>query len=182
MWLERLQDFQKNNKQDLNLKVEYHLAIYIMKILQEAFDFSINKTKTKENLVTTLITKDKKRILTPEQFYYWWQIDRYDELVAEEEIILGNFNELKTKIMKASQNNNLPQILDTDSEEESDKKYKKIEDHKRKIDKLNEALKKEAEASNKKLNMLSQFRMMYTNTESLKRLLEGIEIILQNKE
>jgi len=29
--------------------------------------------------------------------------------------------------------------------------------------------------------MLSQFRMMYPNTESLKRLLEAIEIILQNK-
>ena len=49
------------------------------------------------------------------------------------------------------------------------------------IEKLNDALKKEADASNKKLSMLSQFRMMYTNTESLKRLLEAIEIILQNK-
>ena len=59
---------------------------------------------------------------------------------------------------------------------------KQIEDHKQKIGKLNDALKKEAEASNKKLGMLSQFRMMYTNTESLKRLLEAIEIILRNKE
>ena len=83
--------------------------------------------------------------------------------------------------MKASQSNKVPQISDTDSEEETAKKIKKIEDHKQKLGKLNDALRKEAEASNKKLTMLSQFRMMYPNTESLKRLLEAIEIILQNK-
>ena len=84
--------------------------------------------------------------------------------------------------MKASQSNRIPQILDTDSEEETENKMKQIEDHKHKVGKLNDALRKEAEASNKKLAMLSQFRMMYTNTESLKRLLEAIEIILQNKD
>ena len=83
--------------------------------------------------------------------------------------------------MRASQSNKIPQILDTDSEEETEKKMKQIEDHKQKVGKLNDALKKEADASNKKLGMLSQFRMMYTNTDSLKRLLESIEIILQNK-
>ena len=181
MWLESLQEFQGNDKQHLNFKVEYHLAIYITKILQGRVEFSIRKTKSKENMVTTLITEDKKKILTPEQFYYWWQIERYDELVAEEEIILSSFNQLKAKIMKASQSNKVPQILDTDSEEETEKKMKQIEDHKQKVGKLNDALKKEAEASNKKLSMLSQFRMMYTNTESLQRLLEAIEIILQNK-
>ena len=181
MWLESLQEFEKNNKQHLNFKVEYHLAIYITKILQGRVDFSMKKTKTKEFMVTTLHNEDKKKNLTPEQFYYWWQIERYDELVAEEEIILSDFNQLKAKIMKASQNNQIPQILDTDSEEETEKKMKQIEDHKQKVGKLNEALKKEADASNKKLGMLSQFRMMYTNTESLKRLLEAIEIILQNK-
>ena len=78
MWLESLQEFQKNNKQHLNFKVEYHIAIYITKILQGRVEFSIRKTKSKENMVTTLITEDKKKILTPEQFYYWWQIERYD--------------------------------------------------------------------------------------------------------
>ena len=181
MWLESLQEFQKNNKQHLNLKIEYHVEIYITKILQGRVDFSMKKTKAKEFMVTTLHNEDKKQTLTPEQFYYWWQIERYDELVAEEEIILSDFNQLKAKIMKASQSNKIPQILNTDSEEETEKKMKQIEDHKQKIGKLNDALKKEADASNKKLSMLSQFRMMYTNTESLKRLLEAIEIILQNK-
>ena len=83
--------------------------------------------------------------------------------------------------MKASQSNKIPQTSEADSEEETEKKLKQIEDHKQKVGKLNDALKKEAEASNKKLSMLSQFRMMYPNTESLKRLLEAIEIILQNK-
>ena len=183
MRLESLQEFEKNNKQHLNLKVEYHLAIYITKILQGRVDFSIKKLATgKEKMFTTLHNEDKKKYLTPEQFYYWWQIERYDELVAEEEIILSDFNQLKAKIMKASQSNKLPQIVDTDSEEETAKKMKQIEDHKQKVGKLNDALKKEADASNKKLGMLSQFRMMYTNTESLKRLLEAIEIILQNKD
>jgi len=182
MWLESLQEFIKKDKQNLNFKVEYHLAIYITKILQGRVDFSIKKTKSKEYMVTTLINEDKKQSLTPEQFYYWWQIERYDELVAEEELILSDFNQLKEKIMKASQSNRIPQILDTDSEEETENKMKQIEDHKHKVGKLNDALRKEAEASNKKLAMLSQFRMMYTNTESLKRLLEAIEIILQNKD
>lgn len=181
MWLESLQEFEKTNKQHLNFKVEYHLVIYITKILQGRVDFSMKKTKTKEFMVTTLIDEDKKKNLTSEQFYYWWQIERYDELVAEEEIILSDFNQLKAKIMKASQSIKMPEILDTDSEEETQKKMKQIEDHKQKVGKLNDALKKEADTSNKKLSMLSQFRMMYTNTESLKRLLEAIEIILQNK-
>ena len=33
MWLEKIEEFRKENKQALDLKLELHLAIYIHKIL-----------------------------------------------------------------------------------------------------------------------------------------------------
>ena len=73
-----------------------------------------------------------------------------------------------------------PQILDSDSEEEKEKKTKIINTNIQKINKLKEHLKKESDKSNMKLSLLSQFRMMNPTNELLKKFLESVTIILIN--
>ena len=74
-----------------------------------------------------------------------------------------------------------PELNENDSEEEITKKQKTIEDNKKTINKLNDHLKKEADISNMKINELRRFRMLYTTTESLDKLLQNIMIIIKNK-
>ena len=74
-----------------------------------------------------------------------------------------------------------PELNENDSEEEITKKQNTIEDNKKTINKLNDHLKKEADISNMKINELRRFRMLYTTTESLDKLLQNIMIIIKNK-
>ena len=59
------------------------------------------------------------------KFYYWWNIDRFDEVITEEETIFNDFNELKNKILPAINAIKQPEIKEDDSEEEKEKKKKK---------------------------------------------------------
>jgi len=181
MWLENLLEFRETNKQHLNFKIELHLAIYIMKILKDRIEFKLTKNKTKEFLSIHLYDEDKKRSLTSlteEKFMYWWAIERYDEIISEEELILSGFNELKEKVLLAEKKTKNPQILDSDSEDEKGKKLKIIQDNNSKIQKLKEHLKKESDKSNIKLSLLSQFRMMNSTNELQKNFLESVKIIV----
>ena len=56
--------------------------------------------------------------------------------------------------------------------EKKEIKQQKIDENKQAIQKLNIYLKKEADKSNDKINELRRFRMLYTTTESLDRLLK----------
>ena len=88
MWLENLLEFRETNKQHLNFKIELHVSIYILKILKDKIEFKLTKNKTKESLSIHLYDEDKKRSLTEEKFIYWWALERYDEILSEEELIL----------------------------------------------------------------------------------------------
>ena len=52
MWFKIISEFQKNNKTVLDLKIELHLAFYVMNLLKEHYTFSIQND--------TLIIKDNK--------------------------------------------------------------------------------------------------------------------------
>ena len=115
-----------------------------------------------------------------EKFIYWWAVERYDEIISEEELILSEFNSLKEKVILAEKKTKNPQILDSDSEGEKEKKLKQIQDNNNKMHKLKEHLKKEGDKSNMKLSLLSQFRMMNPTNELIKNFLESVKIILMN--
>ena len=181
MWHEILQDFKKNNKQFIDFKFDLHITIFIIEILKDKIKFNITKNKTKESLTITYYDEDKQKKFTNDAFFYWWQIDRLDELLSEEEIIFNEYNDLKIKIIKAQEKIINPETNENDSEEETKKKQQKIDENKQAIQKLNIYLKKEADKSNDKINELRRFRMLYTTTESLDRLLNNITIILKNK-
>ena len=145
MWSEELEEFNNNNKQILNFKLDLHSPIYIKEIFKNKIKFSIseNKSKTKQSVVITLFDKQ----ITTEQFFYWYQIDLFDELYSEEEIIFNEYNNLKIKITKVIQKIKNPIISKSDSEEDKNKKNYEIEDNNNKIKKLNEHLKRSADKS-----------------------------------
>ena len=174
MWLERINDFQKNNKQVLDMKFELHLSIYIKELLKDSIDFQIENDSVK-------ISRDEKEI-SWDNFIYWWQITRFDEIISEEELIFNSFNEKKDKINKAVSKIKNPELNDDDSEKETEKKHKIINDNKKKVTKLTDHLREEANKSNKNINLLKNFRLIYPTIESLERFIKNIKIILCAKQ
>ena len=175
MWLEQIEGFSKNNKQSLDFKLELHLTIYIMEILNGIIEFSLDKDDI------SISIKDSDKVLTMEEFFYWWQITRFDEIISEEEIIFNDYNELKEKISKVIEKVKNPEIKDSDSDEDKNKKIKKINNNNEKVNKLSKHLKDEADKSNAKLNSLKNMRTIYPTYESLERFYRNIRIILMNK-
>jgi len=172
MWLDRIETFQKENKQILDIKFELHLAIYVKEVLKDVVTFS-----SKDETIATIDEKE----YSFDEFFYWWQIDRFDEIISEEEIIFNEFNELKKKIISGIQKVKQPESKETDSEEEKLKCQEKIKENNEKIQKLNDHLKSEAELSNHKINTLKSFRSMYPTCESLRRFIDHTQILIQNK-
>ena len=171
MWLEIIQEFNKNNKQLLDFKFELHLAIYNKGLLKDKIKFLIEDNKLK------IMMEEKE--LSIEEFFYWWQITRFDEIISEEEIIFNDFNKLKQKISLAIQ-----KIKDSEEKEKESvapKRKDKIIKNKEKMNKLGDHLKGEAEKSNKNMYSLKNIRLMYPTYESLEHFLKNIKIILMNE-
>ena len=167
MWSERLKNFKENNKQLLDLKFELHMTIYIKEILKDCIDFSLHKTKTKENLIITFKNdKNETKELTSEEFFYWWQIDRFNEIISEEKKIFNEFNKIKDKVNKTIKNLN-------NSEENSIK-------NKDKIIKFDQQLKELANDYNLKLDELRKFRILLFSFESIEKLLKNIKLLIKN--
>ena len=87
MWLERLLNFQKENEIPLDLKFDLHLSIYIKELLKDIIEFQIENDSLKIQM--------NQKVISKEQFFYWWQITKFNEIFNEEEIIFKKFNEKK---------------------------------------------------------------------------------------
>tara|TARA_Y100001958_G_C21208497_1_gene534414 strand:+ start:1027 stop:1557 length:531 start_codon:yes stop_codon:yes gene_type:complete len=173
MWLEKLQTFQKENKQLLDLKFDLHLSLYIQELLKDTIHFKLENDSLKIIMNENELTKD--------EFYYWWQITKFNEIFQEEQNIFTTFNEKKNKINKAISKINNPEINDKDSEKEIEKKHTKIKENKEKVMKLNLHMKEEADNSNQKINSLKNFRSIYPTIDSLDKFLKNIKIILNSE-
>tara|TARA_Y100001970_G_C14208501_1_gene845470 strand:+ start:1076 stop:1612 length:537 start_codon:yes stop_codon:yes gene_type:complete len=175
MWLEKLQKFQKENKQIIDLKFDLHLAIYIQVLLNDTINFQL------ENDSLKIHDPRQKKELSKDEFYYWWQITKFNEIFQEEQDIFRKFNEKKNKINKVISKIKNPEINESDSEKDINKKNNKIQENKEKIMKLNIHMKDEADISNKNINSLKNFREIYPTIESLERFLNNIIIILNSE-
>ena len=175
MWYSIISDFQKNNKTVLDLKIELHLAFYVMNLLKEHYTFSIQNG--------TLIIKDIKsdKEINKNTFFYWYSFTRFQELIKEEEKIFKEFNELKNKILPAIEKIKLPEIKDTDDEPTKNKKIDKINSNNQKIKKLKDHIQVGADKSNHKINTLRNFRSIYPSIDSLERFLKTVQIIVENE-
>ena len=174
MWYSIISEFQKNNKTVLDLKVELHLAFYVMNLLKEHYTFSIQD----KNLIIKDIKSDKE--IDKNSFFYWYSFTRFQEIIKEEEKIFKEFNILKDRVLPAIEKIKLPEIEDSDDEQTKKKKIDKIKSNNEKITKLQDHVKSEADSSNHKINTLRNFRSMYPNIDSLERFLKNIQIIVEN--
>ena len=174
MWYKTISEFQKENKNILDLKIELHLAYYVYNLLKNHYLFSIHNKE--------LIIKDIKSDTetSKNNFFYWYSFTRFQELVKEEEKIFNDFNEIKDKVLPAIEKIKLPELKDTDDEQTKKKKVDKIKSNKDKITKLQYHVKSEADKSNHCINNLKNFRSMYPSIDSLEILLKNIQIILEN--
>lgn len=174
MWHKIISEFQKENKIILDLKIELHLAYYVMNLLKEHYEFFIHD----ENLIIKDSKSDKE--ISKNTFFYWYSFTRFQELIKEEENIFREFNELKDKILPVIEKIKLPELKDSDDESTKKKKIDKINSNNQKITKLQDHVKSEADNSNYKINNLRNFRSMYPSIDTLDRFLKNIQIILEN--
>ena len=174
MWHKIISEFQKENKITFDLKIELHLAYYVMNLLKEHYEFFIHD----ENLIIKDSKSDKE--ISKNTFFYWYSFTRFQELIKEEENIFREFNELKDKVLPVIEKIKLPELKDSDDESTKKKKIDKINSNNQKITKLQDHIKSEADNSNHKINTLRNFRSMYPNIDSLERFLKDIQIIIEN--
>ena len=173
MWHKIISEFQKNNETVLDLKIELHLAFYVMNLLKEYYTFSIQN----ENLI---IKDNQSKEVDKNTFFYWYSFTRFQELIKEEEKIFKEFNTLKDKVLPAIEKIKLPELKDTDDESTKKKKIDKITINNEKITKLQDHVKSEADSSNHKINTLRNFRSIYPSIDSLERFLKNVRIIVEN--
>ena len=173
MWYKIISEFQKSNETTLDLKIELHLAFYVMNLLKTNYTFSIHDQK--------IIIKDKSdKEVDKQTFFYWYSFTRFQELILEEEYIFKEFNILRGKVLPAIEKIKIPELKDTDDEQTKKKKIDKITSNNGKITKLQDHVKSEADNSNHKINTLRNFRSMYPSIDSLERFLKNIQIIMEN--
>jgi hypothetical protein len=173
MWYKIISEFQKSNETTLDLKIELHLAFYVMNLLKTNYTFSIHDQK--------IIIKDKSdKEVDKQTFFYWYSFTRFQELIMEEETIFKEFNILRDKVLPAIEKIKIPELKDTDDEQTKKKKIDKITSNNEKITKLQDHVKSEADNSNHKINTLRNFRSMYPSIDSLERFLKNIQIIMEN--
>ncbi len=165
MWIEKIDEYKKNNKEYLNLQLEIHQAKYLSELLTDNFSFHVIKTKSKNSKYNLEIKNinDKDELLTYEDLFLWYQTDFFNELISEEEKIFIKFNELKLKLTNA-----ISELEKKETKEKSDNE---------KIIKLNNHLKNEMDKSNLYINELKRLRLLYPTFKSFEILISGIIII-----
>ena len=71
MWTDKIINYETQLLSNLNLRFDLQFALFTIEVLTDIIQFKVNKNKELS------INKSKKEIDT-EQFFYWWQITRYN--------------------------------------------------------------------------------------------------------
>ena len=168
MWTDKIINYETQLLSNLNLRFDLQFALFTIEVLTDIIQFKVNKNKELS------INKSKKEIDT-EQFFYWWQITRYENINKKESELIENYE----KINKSIQSLNTTTIDQSLSE---DDKQAKIIETKMKIDKLIEYRNKEEPKLKNNLQKLNTFKNSCYTKETFNNLLDSILIILKNKE
>lgn len=164
MWIEKINEYKNNNNEYLNLQLEIHQAKYLSELLTDNFKFNVITTKSKNNKYNLEIKSiNDNEILSYEEFFLWYQMDFFQELISEEEGIFIKFNELKKKLL-----NIINELENKENKEKEDTE---------KISKLKTHLKIEMDKSNLYINELKKIRLLYPTFKSFEILISGIIII-----
>jgi hypothetical protein len=174
MWFKIINGINERQVEDndlnyLNLRFDLHIAIYMIELLKSKINFEILDNKL-------IIQDNKENILSDDDFYFWWQITRYQELYNEEFEIIKKMKGVDQTIAK------LKNSIQNIKEKDDTKKIKKIDETETKIAKLTNYMMKENPIVKQKLTALSNFRNTYHNRESIDKLLNSIRLYLINNE
>jgi hypothetical protein len=168
MWTDKIINYENSTLSNLNFRFDLHFAIFTIDILKDIFQFKINKDKKLS------ITKSKKEVTT-DKFFYWWQLDRYEEINLKELELIQHYE----KINKSIDSLNKTKIDESLSDDE---KQSKIIEIKMKIDKLIEYRTKGEPQLKINLQKLNSFKSSCYTKETFDKLLKSIALVLQNKE
>ena len=169
MWLEILSEINKKQSVgNLNLRFDLHIAIYIVEVLKSIVKFEIIDGK----MTIKMGKGEAEGVISSDDFYYWWQITRYNEIYKEELDLISKMREVDQTIRKLTKSRDL--IKDNDE----NKKLKKIDDLETKIVKLTNYMNKENPEFKQKITILSNFRNSYHTRDILDKLLNSVEFNL----
>lgn len=168
MWIEKIHDFMKNNKNTIDLSIFYHQSYYVSEILSGVINFKINKLKNnKTSLQITKKMEENSVVIKKEDFINWWYFERYSQLIEEEKNIFLNFNTQKSEIYKQINAIKDKDISEDDTDEMKVSKEKENQELAQKRNTLLSSIKEMADISNRDIEILRKFRAMFGNLNDI---------------
>ena len=173
-WTEILINYSdKESKKDeierLNAKFELQFTQYIVEILSSKICFSVKAKDLCIQLEDKEITKD--------EFIFWWQITRYNEITQDQLLIKNKINDINQKLTKIDKL--YPSENENDDKETIEKKKLKKEELDKKRNKIIEFMKKDEVNVKRKLTLLNNFKLLYPSIDSIHNLLKNIQLFIQ---
>lgn len=172
-WTDKLVNYndeqsKKDEFERINFKFDLHFCKYIVELIAENIQFEYQEK---------LLIKYCDKYISKEEFYYWWQITRYEEITVDQMKIKGKINDINVKLLKLEKM--YPTENENENEEVKGKKKTKKEELDKKKNKILEFMKKDEPNVKKKLTLLNNFKLICPTINSLDKLLENIEIYIQ---
>jgi len=172
-WTDKLMNYnEEQSKKDeferINFKFDLHFCKYIVELISDSIHFEYQGE---------LLIKYKDKYINKEEFYYWWQITRYEEITKDQMKIKEKINDINVKLMKLEKM--YPSENVNDNEEIKEKKKIKKDELDKKKNKILEFMKKDEPNVKKKLTLLNNFKLICPTINSLDKLLENVKIYIQ---
>ena len=176
MWLERIKEVTDKQKrggefQHLNFRFELHLCIYMIELVKGIIDFQLKNDK----LIIKLIKTNK--ILKPDEFIYWWQITRHNDIFNEEVKLVSKITSIQDKmklILEAISNISKLKQNDTNN-------MKDINNLQEEYNKLETLYQAESPIIKDDIKLLEGLRNSFSNREIIDLTLGSMEIYLKYK-
>lgn len=160
---------KKDEIERLNAKFELQFTQYIVEILSSKVCFSVKAKDLCIRLEDKEITKD--------EFIFWWQITRYNEITQDQLLIKNKINDINQKLTKIAKL--YPSENENDDKETIEKKKLKKEELDKKRNKIIEFMKKDEVNVKRKLTLLNNFKLLYPSIDSIHNLLKNIQLFIQ---
>lgn len=174
MFLERIlkvnnREYKDGKFSNLNLKNDLHIAMYIIEILKPFFNFTESDDELKISKVNKSKDKEKNKLIEFNEFFYWWQFTRYNQISSEEKVLIDELNSLQKEFIKMK--NNFEKIS-----KENPENKEKLEELSKQLQNCFQNLKNKEQENKYKINLLSNFKNTYHTIESFQKLNNSIKL------
>ena len=143
----------------------------MIELLKDIIDFQLND----DELIIKLVKED--RILSRDEFLYWWQITRHNEIYKEETMLVKSIHKIQKEIEKVKKLISAAE----DNIEDPDEIEIKVKELSAKHDKLANELKEKTSIIKPDVKILEGIRNSFPNKEILDLILNIMKIYLKYK-